>query len=108
MSVIYMLMLTFAGLGILLYGMSLFSSALESGLGYRLNNKFMQMAKKPITGYLFSALLTFGTQKTTLVNGMIMDYVNVGTISLRQSLPMVLGLCFGGGPGASLGVRLGS
>ena len=95
MSVIYMLILTFAGLGILLYGMSLFSSALESGLGYRLNNKFMQMAKKPITGYLFSALLTFGTQKTTLVNGMIMDYVNVGTISLRQSLPMVLGLCFG-------------
>ena len=94
-DVVLWLILTFAGLGILLYGMSLFSNALEAVLGYRLNNKFMQVAKSPVKSYFFSAMLTFCTQKTTLVNGMIMDYVNVGTISLRQSLPMVLGLSFG-------------
>lgn len=95
MDLVLMLVMTLAGLGILLYGMSLFSRALESALGYRLNNKFMQMAQNPFKGYFFSALLTFCTQKSTLVSGMIMNYVSIGTVSLRQSLPMVLGLSFG-------------
>lgn len=95
MAIFYIIVLILAGLGILLYGMSLFSRALESTMGHSLNNKFMRVSTHPYRSYFLSAVLTFLTQKSTLVSGMIMNYVNIGTISLRQSIPFVLGLSFG-------------
>ncbi len=95
MDTISIIVLMLAGLGLLLYGMSMFSRALESCMGHSLGNKFMKVANSPIRSYFFSAIMTFATQKSTLVSGMLMNYVNYGTISLRSSLPFVLGLSFG-------------
>lgn len=95
MDVVSIVVLMLAGLGLLLYGMSMFSRALESCMGHSLGNKFIKVSNSPIRSYFFSAIMTFATQKSTLVSGMIMNYVNYGTISLRQSLPFVLGLSFG-------------
>ena len=95
MDIVSIIVLMLAGLGLLLYGMSMFSRALESCMGHSLGNRFMKVANSPIKSYFFSAIMTFATQKSTLVSGMIMNYVNYGTISLRQSLPFVLGLSFG-------------
>ena len=95
MDIVSIIVLMLAGLGLLLYGMSMFSRALESCMGHSLGNRFMKVANSPIKSYFFSAIMTFATQKSTLVSGMIMNYVNYGTLSLRQSLPFVLGLSFG-------------
>lgn len=95
MDIVSIIVLMLAGLGLLLYGMSMFSRALESCMGHSLGNKFMKASSSPIKSYLFSAVMTFATQKSTLVSGMIMNYVNYGTISLHKSLPFVLGLSFG-------------
>lgn len=95
MDIVSIIVLMLAGLGLLLYGMSMFSRALETCMGHSLGNKFMKVSNSPIKSYFFSAIMTFATQKSTLVSGMVMNYVNYGTISLRKSLPFVLGLSFG-------------
>lgn len=95
MDIFYVVIFILAGLGILLYGMSLFSRSLESCMGTSLNTRFMKVSNHPFSSYLFGALLTFFSQKSTLVSAMIMNYVNIGTISLKKSIPFILGLSFG-------------
>ncbi len=95
MDIVSIVVLMLAGLGLLLYGMYMFSHALEACMGQSLGNRFMKVADSPIRSYFFSAIMTFATQKSTMVSGMIMNYVNYGTISLKKSLPFVLGLSFG-------------
>ena len=95
MSVVSLVVLTLAGLGILLYGMSIFSRALETTLGSRFGKNFSSIATSPIRSYLVGGGLTFLTQKVTLVCGMIMGFVDVGTISQRQSIAFILGISFG-------------
>ena len=95
MAVVYLVVLTLAGLGILLYGMSLFSRALETSLGSGFSKRFSKVASSPMQSYLVGGGLTFITQKVTLVCGMIMGFVDVGTISGRQSIAFVLGISFG-------------
>lgn len=95
MDIVSIVVLMLAGLGLLLYGMYMFSHALEACMGQSLGNRFMKVADSPTRSYFFSAIMTFATQKSTMVSGMIMNYVNYGTISLKKSLPFVLGLSFG-------------
>lgn len=95
MDIVINIIFILAGLGILLYGMTIFSHALEIGIGSSLNHKFLSVAKNPLKSSAFSAGLTFITQKSTLVSSMIMNYCSVGTITLRQSLPMVIGINIG-------------
>ena len=95
MEIVYMIILALAGLGILLYGMLLFSSALETSLGSRFNKKFSKVASNPFKSYLVGSGITFLTQKVTLTCGMIMGFVDVGTITPKQSIAFVLGISFG-------------
>ena len=95
MIIVYAIFLILAGLGILIYGMSLFSRALEASMGHSLNYRFMRVASHPYQSYFLSAILTCLTQKSILVSNMIMNYVNIGTFSLRSSIPFILGLSFG-------------
>lgn len=90
-----MIILALAGLGVLLYGMTLFSRSLETSLGSRFNKKFSAVAKSPIRSYLVGGVMTFITQKTTLVCSMVMGFVEVGTITSRQSIAFILGISFG-------------
>ncbi len=95
MSVLYMVIIALAGLGILLYGMSLFSRSFETVLGSSFGKHFTRVANSTVRSYLVSSGLTFATQKATLACGMIMGFVDVGTISQRQSIAFVLGISFG-------------
>lgn len=90
-----MIILALAGLGVLLYGMTLFSRSLETSLGSKFNKKFSTVAKSPLKSYLVGGVMTFITQKTTLVCSMVMGFVEVGTITSRQSIAFILGVSFG-------------
>lgn len=95
MDALYLVILALAGLGVLLYGMSLFSSALETSLGSRFNKRISVVASNPFKSYLVGGGISFLTQKVTLSCGMIMGFVDVGTITQRQSIAFVLGISFG-------------
>ena len=95
MEFIYVLILAITGLGVLLYGMSIFARAIETGVGSRLNYKFIKISYSPVRGCGFVAGLTFLLQKTTLVTSMLTNYTSLGSITLRQSLPMAIGISIG-------------
>lgn len=95
MDIVSIVVLLLAGLGLLLYGMYMFSQALEACMGHRLGNSFMRVSDSPIRSYFFSAVMTFVSQKSTMVSAMVMNYVSYGMISLKKSLPFVLGLSCG-------------
>ncbi len=89
--------LAFAGLGILLYGMHLFGQALEPVMSSRLGQRFSRLAGRKCSSYFFSGGLTFLTQKGTLNCRMLLSLVDMGTLSQRQALPYVLGVSLGSG-----------
>ena len=91
------LILALTGMGILLYGMHLFSLALEPMMSSNVGRRFGQLANNPFGGYLFSGGLTFFSQKGTLNCRMLMGLVDVGAITQRQALPYVLGSSLGAG-----------
>lgn len=95
MEVYALVILALAGLGVMLYGMTLFGKALEPTLNYGLGKKFASTASNPLNSYLVSGAVTFVTQKVTLTCGMIMGFVDVGTISQKQSIAFILGISFG-------------
>lgn len=95
MEVYAMVILALAGLGVMLYGMTLFGKALEPTLNYGLGRRFATSAKNPLNSYFVSSAVTFLTQKVTLTCGMVMGFVDVGTVSLKQSIAFVLGISFG-------------
>ena len=95
MSVVYMVVLALAGLGVLLYGMTLFSRAFETVLGSRFSRSFTRVANNSFSSYLVGSGMTFLTQKVTLVCGMVMGFVDVGTVTFRQSIAFILGISFG-------------
>ena len=94
---ILMLILAFTGMGILLYGMYLFSLALEPMMNSSVGRKFGSLANNPFGGYLFSGGLTFITQKGTLNCKMLLGLVDMGAITQKQALPYVLGSSLGAG-----------
>lgn len=90
-----MVIFALVGLGVLLYGMTLFGKALEPALNYGLGRRFTKVAGNPVGSYFVSSAITFITQKVTLPCGMVMGFVDVGTISPKQSIAFVLGISFG-------------
>ena len=91
------IILAFAGLGILLYGMHLFGQAVEPVMSSRIGRRFSRIAGRKVGSYFFSGGLTFLTQKGTLNCRMLLSMVDMGTLSQRQALPFVLGVSLGSG-----------
>ncbi len=91
-----MLLLQILGaLSIFLFGMKLMSEALQKLAGSRLRNIMNSMTRKNrlsfISGFSVTALLQSSSATTVLTVGM----VHAGLVSLRASLPLVLGANIG-------------
>lgn len=84
-----------AGLGMFLFGMKLLSDSLESFAGNEMKNKLQKATNTPFKGVLLGAGVTGIIQSSTATTLMVMGLVNAGTMSVYESLPVIMGANIG-------------
>ena len=94
-EIIYQIMIIFASLGAIIYGIRVMNSSIEMIVGYKFKKALAKGEKKPFISYLLGTGVSFATQTSTLTNVMATGFINIGIISLSQAVVISLGACFG-------------
>jgi len=94
-NIIYQLVMALAGLGILLYGIRLMNTSMETVLGYRFKRTLSTLSGNPFRTYGLGAGTTFLLQTSVLTITMTVGLINIGAIGLIQSLVLIIGANFG-------------
>ena len=81
----------FGGLAIFLYAMKLLSNSLQNVIGEQIEYILKRMTNKPYKGIVVGALVTFLTQSSSITVLTLIGLVNVGVLSLRQGVGIILG-----------------
>lgn len=95
MEVFYNILLFLAGLGIFIYAMDLMSVNMQNLFGFSLRNKLQKLSNKPIVGSLMGMGGTVALQSSTAMIVLLISFVQIGVLTLAQSLPMVVGINVG-------------
>ena len=98
MEIFYSIITALAGLGVMLYGISVMNRGLEGCLGLGFKRAITHSSKRLIQSWGLGAGVTGLLQTSVLTNSMIVGFVNVGAIGLTSAMAMVLGT----GAGSSL------
>ena len=85
----------FGGIGILLYGIQVMGDGLQKILGRQLRTLLESITKKPILGVLAGVLITILFQSSTATTVILVGLTNAAVITLRQSMPVILGADIG-------------
>jgi phosphate:Na+ symporter len=83
------------GIGILLYGIQVMGDGLQKILGRQLRTLLESITKKPILGVLAGILITILFQSSTATSVILVGLTNAAVITLRQSMPVILGADIG-------------
>ena len=102
MDIFYSIITVLAGLGVSLYGFSVLRQGMETSLGNGFKRVIGKLSKNPFKSYCLSAGVTGAWQSTTLTLSMITGFLNVGTISLKRAISLMLGV----GLGSALSILL--
>ena len=94
-EILYQIMIIFASLGAIIYGIRVMNSSVEMIVGYKFKKALAKGEKKPFISYLLGSGVSFATQTSTLTNVMATGFINIGIISLSQAIVISLGACFG-------------
>ncbi len=95
MEIFYNILLFLAGLGIFIYAMNLMSVNMQNLFGFSLRNKLQKLSNKPVVGSLMGMGGTVALQSSTAMIVLLISFVQIGVLSLAQSLPMVVGINVG-------------
>lgn len=79
------------GLALFLYGMSVMSDGLKKSAGSRLKTILGRMTSNPIKGFLLGVGVTAVVQSSSATTVMIVGFVNSGTMTLAQSVGVIMG-----------------
>ncbi len=74
-----------------LYGMHLTEDGLRSALGDRLRIQVNRITKRRFSAFSLGILMTFIFQSSTATTIMLIGLTNIGVISVRHAVPVVLG-----------------
>jgi phosphate:Na+ symporter len=85
----------FGGIGILLYGIQVMGDGLQKILGRQLRALLESVTKKPLLGVLAGAVITVLFQSSTATTVILVGLTNAAVITLRQSMPVILGADIG-------------
>ena len=85
----------FGGIGILLYGIKVMGDGLQKILGKQLRHLLESVTRKPLLGVLAGISLTILFQSSTATTVILVGLSNAAVITLRQSLPVILGADIG-------------
>lgn len=83
------------GIGILLYGIQVMGDGLQKILGRQLRALLESITKKPVLGVLAGVLITILFQSSTATTVILVGLTNAAVITLRQSMPVILGADIG-------------
>ena len=79
------------GLALFLYGMEIMGDALKKSAGNNLKSILGKMTTNPVKGFLLGLLVTAVIQSSSATTVMVVGFVNSGTMTLLQSVGVILG-----------------
>jgi phosphate:Na+ symporter len=85
----------FGGIGILLYGIRVMGDGLQKILGKQLRRLLESVTRRPLLGVLAGIVLTILFQSSTATTVILVGLSNAAVITLRQSMPVILGADIG-------------
>ena len=85
----------FCGLAIFLYGMDVMGDALKKAAGNKLKTLLEKMTSNPIKGFLLGLIVTAVIQSSSATTVMVVGFVNSGTMTLLQSVGVIIGANLG-------------
>ena len=83
------------GLSLFLFGMNLMSESLKKTVGGGLKRLLEKMTSSKIRGVLLGALITAIIQSSSAVTVMVVGFVNSGTMTLTQTVGVIMGANIG-------------
>ncbi len=85
------------GLALFLFGMEVMSDALKKSAGNRLKMIMEKMTAGPVRGFLLGTVVTAIMQSCSATTVMVVGFVNSGTMTLSQSVGVIMGANVGAG-----------
>jgi len=79
------------GLALFLYGMELMGDALKKSAGNNLKSILGKMTANPVKGFLLGLVVTAIIQSSSATTVMVVGFVNSGTMTLLQSVGVIMG-----------------
>lgn len=81
----------FCGLALFLYGMDVMGDALKKSAGNQLKIILGKMTSSPLRGFLLGLAVTAVIQSSSATTVMVVGFVNSGTMTLLQSVGVIMG-----------------
>lgn len=81
----------FCGLSLLLYGMEIMGDSLRKSAGNQLKIILGKMTSSPLRGFLLGLVVTAVIQSSSATTVMVVGFVNSGTMTLLQSVGVIMG-----------------
>ena len=95
MDTLFMVLKLLSGLAVFLYGMDVMGDALKKAAGTRLKDLLGKMTSNPIKGFLLGLIVTAVIQSSSATTVMVVGFVNSGTMTLLQSVGVIIGANLG-------------
>lgn len=95
MDILFMVLQLLCGLSIFLYGMDVMGDALKKTAGTRLKSLLGKMTSNPLKGFLLGLIVTAVIQSSSATTVMVVGFVNSGTMTLLQSVGVIIGANLG-------------
>ena len=92
---LYLLFGFLGGIGILLYGIRVMGDGLQKILGRQLRTLLESITQRPLLGVLAGILITILFQSSTATTVILVGLTNAAVITLKQSMPVILGADIG-------------
>ena len=83
------------GLALFLYGMDVMGDALKKSAGNKLKIILAKMTSNPVKGFLLGLVVTAIIQSSSATTVMVVGFVNSGTMTLVQSVGVIIGANLG-------------
>ncbi len=83
------------GLALFLYGMEVMGDALKKSAGSGLKAMLGKMTSSPVKGFLLGLIVTAIIQSSSATTVMVVGFVNSGTMTLLQSVGVIIGANLG-------------
>ena len=85
------------GLALFLFGMEVMSDNMKKSAGKRLKSIMEKMTAGPVRGFLLGTAVTALMQSSSATTVMVVGFVNSGTMTLSQSVGVIMGANVGAG-----------
>ena len=91
MDIIFDILTLFCGLALFLYGMDIMGDSLKKSAGNQLKAILGKMTSNPVKGFLLGLVVTAVIQSSSATTVMVVGFVNSGTMTLLQSVGVIMG-----------------